>query len=50
MSKQLSITVTDEMDDEIEAMVERGVFSSKTSVVEEGLRMLFRKYQEFDHF
>ena len=50
MSTQLSITVSDQMDEEIEKLVERGVFSSKTSVIEEGLRMVFYHYQEFDHF
>lgn len=50
MSTKLSITVPDQMDEEIEALVARGVFSSKTAVVEEGLRMLFREYQEFEHY
>ncbi len=49
MSRKLSLSVPDQMNAAIEEMVERGIFSSKTAVIEEGLRMLFAVYEDFSY-
>ena len=48
MVKKLSISLPEQMDAEIEELVKKGVFSTKTAVIEEGLRMLFMKYSRFE--
>ena len=47
MTKRITLNITEQMDEEIEELVNKGVFSTKTAVIEEALRMLFIKYSDF---
>jgi Arc/MetJ-type ribon-helix-helix transcriptional regulator len=49
MTKKLSISLPDKMDATIEDLVEQGMFSTKTAVIEEGLRMIFMKYAHLEY-
>lgn len=49
MSQRLSVTIPDKMNDQLDNLVEEGLFSSKTAVVEEGLRLLCMRYSGFSY-
>jgi Arc/MetJ-type ribon-helix-helix transcriptional regulator len=40
----VSVRLSDRLDDEIEEMVERGVFKDKTDAFHESIRLLLREY------
>lgn len=44
----VSVRLSDELNEEIDRMVENGVFKDKTDAFHEAVRLLLLKYKEFD--
>ncbi|MFB6209553.1 MAG: type II toxin-antitoxin system ParD family antitoxin [Candidatus Nanohaloarchaea archaeon] len=47
----VSVRLSDSLNDEVELMVEEGIFKDKTDAFHEAVRLLLKEYQdmEFDH-
>ncbi len=43
----VSVRLSDELNDELDRMVEEGVFKDKTDAMHEAVRLLMLKYQDF---
>lgn len=44
----VSVRLSDQLNDEIEEMVEKGLFKDKTDAFHEAVRLLLLKYQDVD--
>lgn len=44
----VSVRLSDQLNDEVEKMVEEGVFKDKTDAFHEAIRLLLLRYEEFE--
>lgn len=44
----VSVRLSDQLNDEVEKMVENGVFKDKTDAFHEAVRMLLLRYEDFE--
>ena len=44
----VSVRLSDQLNDEVEEMVEEGIFKDKTDAFHEAVRLLLLKYEDFE--